>query len=170
MNKQQLLALTEFGHHAVEIEPPPPDIYTVNIPVMAPVDVEIIKVTAQFVAMNGQTFLNGLTQRERGNPQFAFLIPSHSYFSFFTNLVESYANCVKIPQHFIKLLTNYHTDYVIAVESALKRSKYEIKEEKEKKEQEEMAINERNEMYAIDWNDFVVVESVTFGEAVILLL
>ena len=45
-------------------------------PFLAPLDMDIIKLTAQFVARNGQKFLVGLTQREARNPQFDFLKPS----------------------------------------------------------------------------------------------
>ena len=50
--------------------------YTVQHPFLAPLDMDIIKLTAQFVARNGQKFLVGLTQREARNPQFDFLKPS----------------------------------------------------------------------------------------------
>jgi len=36
--------------------------------VLANVDSDIIKLTAQFVARNGQKFLQGLTEREQRNP------------------------------------------------------------------------------------------------------
>ena len=39
------------------VKPPPPDQYVVNHPYIAPMDTDIIKLTAQFVARNGQKFL-----------------------------------------------------------------------------------------------------------------
>lgn len=42
---------------AREIKPPPPDVYTVDHPFIAPIDMDIIKITAQFTAKNGNRFL-----------------------------------------------------------------------------------------------------------------
>ncbi len=55
---------------------------------------DIIKHCAQFVAKNGQKFLVALTEREKQNVQFDFLKPTHPMFSFFTNLVDAYNNCL----------------------------------------------------------------------------
>jgi len=44
---------------------------------------DIIKLTAQFVARNGRSFLAGLTTREMKNPQFEFLKPQHPLFTLF---------------------------------------------------------------------------------------
>jgi splicing factor 3A subunit 1 len=65
--------------------------------VLANVDTDVIKLTAQFVARNGQKFLQGLTEREQRNPQFDFLKPTHGLFGYFTQLVESYSK-VLIPR------------------------------------------------------------------------
>merc|ERR1719161_2647742 len=81
--KAQIKALTQ-GETTAELQPPPEDQYTVQHPFLAPLDMDIIKLTAQFVARNGQKFLVGLTQREACNPQFDFLKPSHALFGYFT--------------------------------------------------------------------------------------
>jgi splicing factor 3A subunit 1 len=49
---------------------------------------DTIKLTAQFVARNGQKFLQGLTERENSNHSFDFLKPTHGLFGYFTTLVE----------------------------------------------------------------------------------
>jgi len=54
------------------------------------VDVDVIKLTAQFTAVSGRHFLAGLAQREQRNPQFDFLKPTHLLFSYFTGLVDAY--------------------------------------------------------------------------------
>lgn len=54
-------------------------------------DLDLIKLTAQFVARNGAAFLTGLTQRESNNPAFYFLKPTHSMFGFFTSLADAYS-------------------------------------------------------------------------------
>ena len=49
-----------------------------------------MRLTAQFVAKNGRSFLNQLMQREAKNFQFDFLRPQHSLFQYFTKLVDQY--------------------------------------------------------------------------------
>lgn len=51
---------------------------------------DIVKLTAQFVALNGRTFLTNLMNREQRNFQFDFLRPQHSLFQYFTKLLEQY--------------------------------------------------------------------------------
>jgi len=78
----------------VEVKAPPADRFTVEPPTSLTIlDMDVIKLTAQFVARNGQKFLIALTEREKQNPQFDFLKPTHSLFSFFTNLVDAYSKC-----------------------------------------------------------------------------
>ena len=56
-----------------------------------PLDLDVIQLTAQFVARNGRTFLTGIANREARNPQFDFLKPTHHLFSYFTSLVDAYS-------------------------------------------------------------------------------
>jgi splicing factor 3A subunit 1 len=74
---------------AVEYPPPRPFLFVLDHPPIAFVDSEIIKITAQFVARNGDKFLQGLMTRESRNPQFEFLLPEHHLYSYFDSLVNS---------------------------------------------------------------------------------
>ena len=51
---------------------------------------DVVKLTAQFVARNGRQFLTQLMNREQRNYQFDFLRPQHSLFQYFTRLLEQY--------------------------------------------------------------------------------
>eukprot|EP00605_Chrysophyceae_sp_TOSAG23-4_P000748 GSChrysophyteH1.ASY1.ANO1.835.1 assembled CDS len=53
-------------------------------------DVDIIKLTAQYTAVNGRNFLADIASREQRNPQFDFLQPTSSFFGYFTSLVDQY--------------------------------------------------------------------------------
>lgn len=75
-------------------------------PELANVDNETIKLTAQFVAKNGQKFLQGLTEREIRNPRFNFLKPTHGLFGYFISLVEAYS-CALVPKS--EYLDRYQT-------------------------------------------------------------
>ena len=65
---------------------------------LSPPQIEIIKLTAQYVALSGRAetanqrsnFLNNLTLREWTNPEFAFLQPRNANFAYFTALVDGY--------------------------------------------------------------------------------
>ena len=67
-------------------------------------DLDIIKLVAQFVARNGKNFLTGLTNREHSNPQFNFLKPTHSMFTFFTALADAYSKVLMPPTGIIQKL------------------------------------------------------------------
>lgn len=67
-------------------------------PGLSSLELDVIKLTAQFVARNGKAFLNGLVQREQTSVQFAFLKPTHSLFSFFTQLCDAYSRVLMPPK------------------------------------------------------------------------
>lgn len=79
-------------------EPPTPLMYLLNHPEgLSACDIDVIKLTAQFTAIGGRSFLAGLASREQKNPQFDFLKPTHVLFSYFTSLVDSYAKVRRYP-------------------------------------------------------------------------
>jgi len=57
---------------------------------MAHMDLEIMKLAAQYVARNGRHFAISLAQREAKNYQFDFLRPTHSLAPVFSSLIEMY--------------------------------------------------------------------------------
>lgn len=74
------------------IETPEAEQYTVRIPEgITGEELDIVKLTAQFVARNGKSFLAGLTSREIKNSQFNFLKPGSVMFAFFTSLADAYS-------------------------------------------------------------------------------
>lgn len=71
-------------------QPRPFEFITSEKPPMAPVDHDILKLTALFTARMGRGFTSELSARESGNYQFDFLRPSHSLFGYYNRLVEQY--------------------------------------------------------------------------------
>lgn len=61
-------------------------------------ELDVVKLAAQFVARNGKNFLTGLSSREHTNPQFNFLKPTHSLFGFFTALCDAYSRVLMPPK------------------------------------------------------------------------
>lgn len=87
------------------VEAPLEDLFQIeNEPEMAAIDKRVIKLTAQYVAINGQNFLQKLAKRirEEGEQnsagrfkapkgQFDFLRPTHPLSNYFGTLVEQYS-------------------------------------------------------------------------------
>ncbi|CBZ55903.1 hypothetical protein NCLIV_063290 [Neospora caninum Liverpool] len=163
--KERVLMLTQYGEEAKrKIEPPPPDVYSVTQPYIALIDVDIIQTTAQFVARNGQRFLSGLAQRERQNPQFEFLKPTHALFQYFTNLVDAYTKCLLPPAEQMEKITEVAGSTQKALSRCVKRYAWEADQEKKRKEKEAKQAEERVQMQSIEWHDFFIVETIDFTE------
>ena len=127
------------------------------------VDIDIIKLTAQYTAVNGREFLGGLAQREQKNPQFDFLKPTHVLFSYFTALVDSYAKILQPSTEQSERLKQLSQPKK-ALSQALQRWQYNRAQEDRKRKESVEADEERLAFQSIDWQDFTVVETVDFPE------
>merc|ERR1712151_1400179 len=160
--KEQLKMITMGEKKKKVAKPPPPDQYIVNHPFIAPMDMDMIKLTAQFVARNGQKFLIGLTQRESRNPQFDFLKPTHALFGYFTSLVDAYTKCLMPNKDEVEKLTKWVSNKVEIMDRANGRFQWDEQEEFRRSHKEEEEKQEKELMAQIDWHDFVVVETIEF--------
>ncbi|WCJ34077.1 SWAP (Suppressor-of-White-APricot)/surp domain-containing protein [Euphorbia peplus] len=147
------------------LEPPEAEQYTVRLPEgITGEELDIIKLTAQFVARNGQTFLTGLTNREMNNSQFHFLKPTHSMFTFFTGLADAYSKVLMPPKGLNEKLKKSVTDMTTVLERCSQRLEWERSQEQARQKAEDEIEQERMQMAMIDWHDFVVVESIDFAD------
>lgn len=147
------------------LEPPEAEQYTVRLPEgITGEELDIIKLTAQFVARNGKSFLTGLTSREINNPQFHFLKPTHSMFTFFTQLADAYSKVLMPPKGLTEKLKNSIVDMTIVLERCLHRLEWERSQEQARQKAEDEIEQERMQMAMIDWHDFVVVETIDFAD------
>lgn len=147
------------------LEPPEAEQYTVRLPEgITGEELDIIKLTAQFVARNGKSFLTGLTSREMNNPQFHFLKPTHSMFMFFTALADAYSKVLMPPKGLTDKLKKSVVDRTMVLERCLHRLEWEKSQEQARQKAEDEIEQERIQMAMIDWHDFVVVESIDFAE------
>ncbi|KAI4373154.1 hypothetical protein MLD38_011312 [Melastoma candidum] len=145
------------------LEPPETEQYTVRLPEgITGEELDIIKLTAQFVARNGKSFLTGLTSREINNPQFHFLKPTHSMFMFFTALADAYSKVLMPPKGLTDKLRRSVTDMTTVLERCLHRLEWERSQEQARQRAEDEIEQERVQMAMIDWHDFVVVETIDF--------
>lgn len=147
------------------IEPPEQDQYTVRLPEgITSLEHDIIKLTAQFVAQNGKSFLTGLTSREHANPQFNFLKPTHSMFTFFITLADAYSKVLMPPKGLVEKLKKDVDNKTAVLERCLHRLEWERSQERARQRAEDEIEQERLQMALIDWHDFVVVETIEFAE------
>ncbi|KAL7158116.1 hypothetical protein ABFS83_02G120200 [Erythranthe nasuta] len=147
------------------LEPPETEQYTVRLPEgITGEELDMIKLTAQFVARNGKSFLTGLTSRESTNPQFHFLRPTHSMFMFFTSLADAYSKVLMPPKGLTDKLRNSVADLTTVLERCLHRLEWERSQEQARQKAEDEIEQERMQMAMIDWHDFVVVETIDFAD------
>ncbi|XP_010458973.1 PREDICTED: probable splicing factor 3A subunit 1 isoform X2 [Camelina sativa] len=161
----QLDLQAQFRIPPKPLEPPEPEKYTVRLPEgITGEELDIIKLTAQFVARNGKTFLTGLTNREGNNLQFQFMKPTHSMFTFFTSLVDAYSEVLMPPKDLKEKLRKSAADLTTVLERCLHRLEWDRSQEQQRKKEEDEKELERVQMAMIDWHDFVVVESIDFAD------
>lgn len=160
--KEQLKMLTLGEKKKKDAKPPPPDQYVVNHPYIAAMDMDIVKLTAQFVARNGQKFLIGLTQRESRNRQFDFLKPTHALFGYFTSLVDAYTKCLMLNKDEEQKLAKWGDQPSEILDKALARFAWDEQEDSARQGKEEEEKEEKEAMALIDWHDFVIAETIEF--------
>ncbi|CAN8312206.1 unnamed protein product [Cochlearia groenlandica] len=155
----------QFRIPSKPLEAPEPEKYTVRLPEgITSEELDIIRLTSQFVARNGKSFLNGLLNRESNSHQFHFMKPTHSMFPFFTALVDAYFDVLKPPQDLKEKLRKSAADLTTVLERCLHRLEWDRSQEQQKKIEEDEKEQDRVQMAMIDWPDFVVVESIDFDD------
>ena len=147
----------------------PQSIFSVPVPNISSTELDIIKITAQFVAKNGQKFLSDLIRREKDNPQFDFMKPQHTLFGFFTFLVGCYAKILNNKNEIMTKIEKYATDSDEILKAGNEIYLYEKKMSKiprgKRFSQEDLLTGEEKEkMKQIDWYDFVLVETIDFSD------
>ena len=152
----------------------PPDFnFSARMPNISAQDLDVVKLTALFVAKNGRSFMTALSQKETRNYQFDFLRPQHSLYQFFSRLVDQFtlllqaasAEGLKAQKLRIQELENNVRDRFNLLGAAKIRAAWVKYQEEQKQRKEEEAEKEKLEYAQIDWHDFVVVETVLFEEA-----
>jgi splicing factor 3A subunit 1 len=151
---------------------PPAFHFSARIPIINAQDLEVVKLTALFVAKRGKSFMTALSQREARNFQFDFLQPRHSLYGFFTRLVDQYTILLRTEgideatsekKRLAELEQNVRNKYHV-LDRAKQRAEWVKYQEQQKQKKEEEEEQERIEYAQIDWHDFVVVETVLFTE------
>ena len=146
--------------------------FSARMPNISAQDLEVVKLTALFVAKNGRSWMTALSQKMGADFQFDFLRPQHSLYQFFSRLVDQYTDLITgdsvdggRPQkkRIVELEANV-ADRFRTLERAKKRAEWVKHQEAQKVQQEEAEEKEKVTYAQIDWHDFVVVETVVFDE------
>lgn len=156
--------------------PKPPDFqFSARMPRINQKDLDIIRLTALFVAKNGRQFMTQLAQRESGNAQFQFLIPNHTFHNFFQHIIDQYTMLLragglggeggKLQDEQVAELEKNIADKFHVLTRARQRGEYIKFQEQEKAQKEEEEQEAKAEFERIDWGDFVVVETITFTDS-----
>lgn len=143
-------------------EPPPEFEFIAEPPSISALDLDIVKLTAQFVARNGRQFLTNLMNREQRNYQFDFLRPQHSLFNYFMRLLEQYTKVLIPNKNMLAKLKQEADDPKVILNQVKYRVEWTKFQEAQKRKEEEEAERERVQYAQIDWHDFVVVETVDY--------
>ncbi|CAJ0577896.1 unnamed protein product, partial [Mesorhabditis spiculigera] len=142
--------------------PPPAHEFSDDPTTINAFDLDLIRLTALFVARNGRSFMTNLMNREMRNFQFVFLKPQHSNFQYFSRLVEQYTK-VLIPSNTITKELSEQREKKRLLDDVDKRVRWE-KYQKSLKDKEEAELEKERVAYAqIDWHDFVLVQTVDFS-------
>lgn len=143
-------------------EPPPLNHLATSAPSLTRMDCDIIRLTSQFIATYGRSFLLELVSREQNNSQFDFLKPQHGQFSYMTNLIMQYALIQNPPLDIIEQLEKDVTSQKHVLHRIKMRAEWNRMLEMEKKKKEEAEEKEKILYSQIDWHDFVVVETIDY--------
>ncbi|QQP40803.1 Spliceosome associated proteinlike [Caligus rogercresseyi] len=156
----QALKNKEHKEEYVPKEAPPEFEFIADPPSISAFDLDVVKLTAQFVARNGRQFLTNLMNREQRNYQFDFLRPQHSLFQYFTKLLEQYTKVLIPPKDLLRKLRE--EDENVVKEQIRDRVAWIRHVEAKKRREEEQAERERVSYAQVDWHNFVVVETVDY--------
>ena len=89
-----------------EGDEPPIMQYSLEVPPLPPFDLDLMKLTALFVAQRGKRFIEALSQKEGRNYQFDFLRPSSALFPLFNRMVEQYKLVLLPPKETLEKLAH----------------------------------------------------------------
>ncbi|ALC47140.1 CG16941 [Drosophila busckii] len=164
--RQQELLKQVVEQQFVPREPPAEFEFIAEPPSISAFDLDVVKLTAQFVARNGRQFLTNLMSREQRNFQFDFLRPQHSLFQYFTKLLEQYTKVLIPPKDLLGRLriesAPGRASMVQVLDQVKYRANWQRHQEAQRRREEEKIERERVAYAQIDWHDFVVVETVDY--------
>lgn len=148
-----------------DLPKPDPTEFSFKLPAMSAQDYDVIKLTALYVARNGNQLLKTISHREAKNFQFDFLKPTHSLFPIFNHLVEQYKKTISPSPALLQKVETGSVDPYSVINKARIRAEWQAHQLEEARKKSKQAEEERIAYAQIDWHDFVVVETIQFTDA-----
>lgn len=166
-HKDEKTSTTQTREKAQVPTGPTPFHFSPHIPPIYPRDLEIIKLTALFAARNGKAFVDqlaGVMDVAMYTSQFAFLSASHSLHTLYQSYVDQYRRTIQPTADMQeKLQRGLNSKYTVLTNARLRAEREADQQEKQRLAQEKEE-KERLEYAQIDWDDFVVVETIEFSK------
>ncbi|GMF06296.1 unnamed protein product [[Candida] boidinii] len=161
----------------LEIKKPVEFEHYVKLPSILQIDLEVIKLTAKFIAINGgsgngsdndENFLNLLIDNIRNklsdySGQFEFLKKNHSFYKIFKFYQNSYNKLIHHKDELIGSLSTEIDDNQL-LDELFARAEYEKKVEIEDRKEKLKSEREKLEFASINWDEFSIVETIEFTE------
>lgn len=141
--------------------------FSFDMPNISAQDLDILKLTALYTAKYGKQWQTKLSHREQDNFQYAFLQPNHSLHSLFLSFVEQYTKVLNLDQYTnlqTKLDQGIENKYTL-LSNAKHRAEYQAQQEEKERKDLQQKEKEQREFASVDWNNFVVVQTIEFTNA-----
>jgi splicing factor 3A subunit 1 len=158
---------------------PPPYYFSGKLPPISAQDLDILRLTALFVARHGNAFQRAIAERESRNYQFDFLRANHSLYPYFQQMVSEYHRVLLPPKDMLDQVRRLAEDKEAILDDIQVRVAWQKhileKASKDKQEQEREKCTPSSllleselmvvEFAQIDWHDFIVVATIEFTTA-----
>jgi len=135
------------------VEPPLELDFITELPPITSKDLEIIKLTALFVAKNGENYINQIKNKYKDQTaQFSFLNDTHSFHQLFLNFLKQYRKLINDKEEI-------DLDHDVLAES-YKRAKFNEAHKVNSAKLKEIEDAKKLKYASIDWQDFILVETI----------
>lgn len=122
-------------------------------------DYDLVSLVAQYVAKTGRSFQMGVMNRESRNMQYGFLTPQHPLHDLYQRLVADYSRIIIKDTKTLESHTNGDATSRASVLDRIKKRRDWKAAEKEKEAKDDSTVSA---VSVIDWNDAIIVETITF--------
>lgn len=132
--------------------------FLVSLPSITVKDLEIIKLTALFVAKNGDDYVNSIRSKYQDQiMQFSFLNNDHSFNDIYLRYLRQYRDLINGTKP--KLINDNEL-----LEACAIRAKFNIKNKSKEIKLRKLEALKKEKLASIDWQDSIIVETIEFTE------
>lgn len=161
----QLFTTQTKKYRSQPTEDPFPKTFMIDIPKdLTEMQLEIIKTTAIYVAKNGIQFLGAISGKHANNPIFEFTKLSHQHFSFFSKLCEIYKKLIRPSDKLrteILFMAEENNKFEV-LQKIYEKAEWDMIQNERIRREKERKKEEQEAMLKVDWQDFIVVETIDF--------